>query len=81
MPSATSRRACELVGRQRQVSADAGGTPGAIFSMLHRAFGDAATEAIFSEASTVESWLRAEAALARAQAAVGELDLELVRLA
>ncbi|HSM32679.1 MAG TPA: lyase family protein, partial [Anaerolineae bacterium] len=48
--------------------------PGTIFSMLHRAFGDAAMEAIFAEAATVDAWLRTEAALARSQAEVGELD-------
>jgi 3-carboxy-cis,cis-muconate cycloisomerase len=48
--------------------------PGTIFSMLHRAFGDAAMETIFAEASTVDAWLRTEAALARSQAEVGELD-------
>lgn len=42
--------------------------------MLHRAFGDAAMEAVFSESSAVESWLRAEAALARAQAQLGDLS-------
>ncbi len=47
--------------------------PGAIFSMLQRAFGDAAMEALFSERATVEAWLRVEAALALAQAEVGEL--------
>jgi 3-carboxy-cis,cis-muconate cycloisomerase len=52
------------------------GTPGAIFSMLQRAFGDAAMEALFSASATVEAWLRAEAALARAQAALGELAPE-----
>jgi 3-carboxy-cis,cis-muconate cycloisomerase len=51
-----------------------GRVPGAIFSLLHRAFGDPEMEAVFSEASTVESWLRTECALARAQASVGELD-------
>jgi 3-carboxy-cis,cis-muconate cycloisomerase len=51
-------------------------TPGAIFSMLHRAFGDAVMEGVFSETATVEGWLRAEAALARAQAAAGELGPE-----
>ena len=44
--------------------------------MLHRAFGDAAMEAVFSESATVEAWLRTEAALARAQAALGELGPE-----
>ena len=52
------------------------GSPGAIFSMLHRTFGDAAMEAVFSEPATVEGWLRTEAALARAQAHVGELEPE-----
>ena len=33
-------------------------------------------EAIFSEAATVESWLQTEAALVRAQAAVGDIDPE-----
>ncbi len=56
------------------MTADNGRTPGVIFSVLHRAFGDSAMEAIFSEGDTVESWLRAEAALAQAQAAVGELE-------
>jgi 3-carboxy-cis,cis-muconate cycloisomerase len=50
--------------------------PGAIFSMLHRAFGDAVMESALSAPATVEGWLRAEAALARAQAAVGELAPE-----
>jgi 3-carboxy-cis,cis-muconate cycloisomerase len=49
-------------------------TPGSIFSMLQRAFGDAAMEAVFAEAATVDGWLRTEAALARSQADVGELD-------
>jgi len=53
-----------------------GGPPGAVFSMLQRTFGDVATEAVFSEAATVEGWLRTEAALARAQAHVGELEPE-----
>jgi len=53
-----------------------GGAPGAIFSILHRAFGDPVMEAIFSESTTVETWLRTEAALARAQAALGELSHE-----
>ena len=51
-------------------------TPGRIFSMLQRAFGDAAMEAVFAEAATVDAWLRTEAALARSQAEVGELDPE-----
>ncbi len=51
-------------------------TPGAIFSMLHRAFGDPVMEAIFSESATVEAWLRTEAALARAQAQAGDLATE-----
>lgn len=55
---------------------DRGGPPGAIFSMLHRAFGDAEMESVFSEAVTVDAWLRTEAALVRAQAAVGEVDPE-----
>jgi 3-carboxy-cis,cis-muconate cycloisomerase len=42
--------------------------------MLHRAFGDPEMEAIFSEAATVEAWLRTEAALARSQARAGELE-------
>ncbi len=50
--------------------------PGAIFSLLHRAFGDPLMEAVFSESATVESWLRTEAALARAQAQIGELSPE-----
>jgi 3-carboxy-cis,cis-muconate cycloisomerase len=50
------------------------GPPGAIFSMLHRVFGDAEMEAVFSERATVVAWLRAEAELARSQAAVGDLD-------
>jgi 3-carboxy-cis,cis-muconate cycloisomerase len=33
-------------------------------------------EAVFSESAAVESWLRAEAALARAQAHIGELSVE-----
>ena len=44
--------------------------------MLHRAFGDTAMEAIFSEEATVDGWLRTEAALARAQAQAGELEPE-----
>lgn len=48
--------------------------PGAIFSLLHRTFGDAPMEAVFSEAATVEAWLRTEAELARSQAEVGELE-------
>jgi 3-carboxy-cis,cis-muconate cycloisomerase len=53
-----------------------GETPGSIFSMLHRAFGDPVMEALFSESATVEAWLRTEAALARAQARVGDLPAE-----
>ena len=49
---------------------------GYIFSMLQRAFGDVEMEAVFSEAATVESWLRTEAALARAQASVGEISTD-----
>ena len=49
-------------------------TPGAIFSMLHRAFGDAVMEAVFSEEATVDAWLRTETALARAQAQVGDIS-------
>lgn len=44
--------------------------------MLHRAFGDPSMEAVFSEGATVEGWLRTEAALARAQADLGELEPE-----
>jgi len=55
---------------------DPGATPTAIFSMLHRAFGDSVMEAVFSESATVQAWLRTEAALARAQAAIGELGPE-----
>jgi 3-carboxy-cis,cis-muconate cycloisomerase len=55
---------------------DSTATPGSIFSMLQRAFGDAAMEAVFAEAATVDAWLRTEAALARSQAAVGELEPE-----
>jgi 3-carboxy-cis,cis-muconate cycloisomerase len=47
--------------------------PGTIFSLLHRTFGDASMEAIFSESQTIDSWLQAEAALAQSQAAVGDL--------
>jgi len=50
--------------------------PGRIFSILHRAFGDPVMEGVFSESATVESWLRTEAALARAQARVGDLSAE-----
>lgn len=50
--------------------------PGVIFSMLHRAFGDPEMETTFCEAATVESWLRTEVALARAQADVGDIDPE-----
>jgi 3-carboxy-cis,cis-muconate cycloisomerase len=53
---------------------DAIARPGAIFSLLHRAFGDAEMEAVFSERATVAAWLRTEAELARTQAAVGDLD-------
>jgi len=53
-----------------------GGTPGSVFSLLHRAFGDPQMEAVFSEAATVESWLRTEAALAQSQAVVGEISKE-----
>ncbi len=42
--------------------------------MLQRAFGDAEMEAVFSEAATVDAWLRTEAALALSQAEVGELS-------
>jgi len=59
---------------------DDGGSPGAVFSMLHRAFGDPVMEAIFSEEATVDGWLRTEAALARAQAKVGELEPERAEL-
>lgn len=45
-----------------------------IFSMLHRTFGDPEMEAIWSETATIEGWLRTEAALARSQAEVGDLD-------
>jgi len=55
---------------------DAGGTPGTIFSMLHRAFGDPEMEAVFSESAMVDSWLTTEAALARAQASIGEIATE-----
>lgn len=47
---------------------------GSVFSLLTRAFGDPAMEAVFSETATVESWLRTEAQLALSQADVGELD-------
>lgn len=50
--------------------------PKTIFSLLHRVFGDPVMESIFSEASTVQSWMDAEAALARAQAGLGLLDGE-----
>ena len=50
-----------------------GEAPGSVFSMLQRAFGDAEMAAVFSEAATVEAWLRTEAGLARAQAASGDL--------
>ena len=53
---------------------DAGRSPSAVFSMLHRAFGDPAMEAVFSEMATVEGWLRTEAALAQAQANAGEIE-------
>lgn len=53
--------------------------PSVIFSMLHRAFGDADMEALFSDTATVEAWLRTEAALAQAQAAIGELRPERAR--
>jgi 3-carboxy-cis,cis-muconate cycloisomerase len=53
-----------------------GTTPGAVFSILQRAFGDPVMEAVFSETATVEAWLRTEAALARAQARVGDLPAE-----
>lgn len=52
------------------------GAPGMVFSMLQRAFGDPAMEAVFSERATVESWLRTESALARAQAGIGEIPIE-----
>ncbi|MFN8624167.1 MAG: lyase family protein [Chloroflexota bacterium] len=48
--------------------------PSAIFSMLHRTFGDPEMEAIWSETATIEGWLRTEAALSLAQAEVGDLD-------
>ena len=47
--------------------------PGSIFSLLHRTFGDAEMEAVFSETNTVASWLRTEAALAQSQAVVGDI--------
>ena len=67
--SAEERRSVRL----SEITGDRGMTgraaaPTAIFSMLQRAFGDAAMEAVFSETATVEAWLRTEAALARAQA-------------
>ena len=46
---------------------------GSVFSLLHRTFGDEVMEAVFSEASTVESWLRTEAALAQSQALHGDI--------
>jgi 3-carboxy-cis,cis-muconate cycloisomerase len=49
---------------------------GSVFSLLHRAFGDGPMEAAFSEAATVEAWLRTEAELVRSQAALGELERE-----
>ena len=51
-----------------------GPQPSAIFSMLHRTFGDAGMEAIWSETATVDGWLRTEAALSLSQGAVGDLD-------
>jgi 3-carboxy-cis,cis-muconate cycloisomerase len=48
--------------------------PSAVFSMLHRVFGDAEMEAVFAERATVAAWLRTEVELARSQAAVGDLD-------
>ena len=42
--------------------------------MLHRTFGDAAMEAVWSETATVDGWLRTEAALSLAQGIVGDLD-------
>ncbi len=47
--------------------------PGSIFSLLHRTFGDAQMEAVFSEANTIDAWLRTEAALAQSQAVVGDI--------
>jgi 3-carboxy-cis,cis-muconate cycloisomerase len=44
------------------------------FSVLSRVFGDRRMAAIFSERATIAAWLRAEAALAGAQAEVGILD-------
>lgn len=44
------------------------------FPLLTRVFGDPVMAAIFSEERMVEGWLRAEAALARAQAAHGVIE-------
>ena len=49
---------------------------GSVFSLLHRTFGDEVMEAVFSEASTVESWLRTEAALAQSQALHGDITAQ-----
>jgi 3-carboxy-cis,cis-muconate cycloisomerase len=46
------------------------------FDLLSRLYMDAPTESIFSEAATVEGWLRAEAALAHALAEAGIVGVE-----
>jgi 3-carboxy-cis,cis-muconate cycloisomerase len=49
---------------------------GSPFSLLTRLFGDPAMEAIYSEQSSIELWMRVEVALAAAQARLGTLSHE-----
>lgn len=49
---------------------------GSPFSLLTRLFGDPAMEAIYSEQSSLELWMRVEVALAAAQARLGTLSPE-----
>lgn len=46
------------------------------FDLLDHLFGDRAMAEVFSESSTVEGWLRTEAALAKAQAGLGIISAE-----
>jgi 3-carboxy-cis,cis-muconate cycloisomerase len=49
------------------------------FRLLTALYSDEAMTEVFSEAATVDAWVRAELALCRAQAAVGVIDLDDVR--
>lgn len=51
-----------------------GATAPVAFPLLTRVFGDPEMAAVFSQEQTIEGWLRAEAALAAAQAEAGVLD-------